>query len=144
VQLRFTSFAVASSREDLHLQKCAHAERTKKGGHQAAVKFFNKAILLGKNNLLFNPTLFLEPLLEYLGDFLCSVLAPALERSATGFVLMRFYSSANNKSQGIVCGNQTENSQRLTRCLWPRRFCRTVPQFTQTFSRHLEAFDRHL
>lgn len=29
-QLRFTSFAVASSREDLHLQECARAGRTKK------------------------------------------------------------------------------------------------------------------
>ncbi len=27
-QLRFTSLAVASSREDLHLQECAHAGRT--------------------------------------------------------------------------------------------------------------------
>ncbi|MEP5836149.1 MAG: hypothetical protein ABJ322_00325, partial [Marinobacter sp.] len=30
-QLRFTSFAVASSREDFHLQECARAGRTKKG-----------------------------------------------------------------------------------------------------------------
>jgi hypothetical protein len=28
--LRFTSFAVASSREDFHLQECARAGRTKK------------------------------------------------------------------------------------------------------------------
>src|SRR5690554_6349473 len=32
-QLRFTSFAVASSREDLHLQECARAGRTKKTPH---------------------------------------------------------------------------------------------------------------
>ena len=32
-QLRFTSFAVASSREDLHLQECARAGRTKKPQH---------------------------------------------------------------------------------------------------------------
>ncbi len=32
-QLRFTSFAVASSREDLHLQECARAGRTKKKHH---------------------------------------------------------------------------------------------------------------
>jgi len=31
-QLRFTSFTVASLREDFHLQECAHAGRTKKGG----------------------------------------------------------------------------------------------------------------
>ena len=30
MQLRFTSLAVISSREDLHLQECAHAGRTKK------------------------------------------------------------------------------------------------------------------
>ncbi|CAH2811270.1 MAG: hypothetical protein CBCREVIR_2867, partial [Candidatus Burkholderia crenata] len=29
-QLRFTSFAVVNSREDLHLQDCAHAGRTRK------------------------------------------------------------------------------------------------------------------
>ena len=29
-QLRFTSLAVVSSREDFHLQECAHAGRTKK------------------------------------------------------------------------------------------------------------------
>ena len=34
-QLRFASFAVASSREDLHLQECAHAGRTKHGAHSA-------------------------------------------------------------------------------------------------------------
>jgi hypothetical protein len=28
--LRFTSFAVVNSREDLHLQDCAHAGRTNK------------------------------------------------------------------------------------------------------------------
>jgi hypothetical protein len=28
MQLRFTSFAVVSLREDLHLQDCAHAGRT--------------------------------------------------------------------------------------------------------------------
>jgi hypothetical protein len=28
VQLRFTSLTVTSSREDLHLQECAHAGRT--------------------------------------------------------------------------------------------------------------------
>src|SRR5690606_31126675 len=31
-RLRFTSFAVASLREDLHLQECARAGRTKKAG----------------------------------------------------------------------------------------------------------------
>ena len=30
MQLRFASFAVINSREDLHLQECAHAGRTKK------------------------------------------------------------------------------------------------------------------
>ncbi len=30
MQLRFTSLTVTSSREDLHLQECAHAGRTKK------------------------------------------------------------------------------------------------------------------
>jgi len=35
-QLRFASFAVASLREDLHLQECARAGRTKKGRHLAA------------------------------------------------------------------------------------------------------------
>ncbi len=30
MQLRFTSLAVVSSREDFHLQECAHAGRTKK------------------------------------------------------------------------------------------------------------------
>jgi hypothetical protein len=34
-QLRFTSFAVASSREDFHLQECARAGRTKKAGPKA-------------------------------------------------------------------------------------------------------------
>ena len=29
MQLRFTSLTVTSSREDLHLQECAHAGRTK-------------------------------------------------------------------------------------------------------------------
>ncbi|MGL4808103.1 MAG: hypothetical protein ACRC4O_05085, partial [Giesbergeria sp.] len=29
MQLRFASFAVINSREDLHLQECAHAGRTK-------------------------------------------------------------------------------------------------------------------
>jgi hypothetical protein len=29
-QLRFTSFAVVNSREDFHLQDCAHAGRTRK------------------------------------------------------------------------------------------------------------------
>jgi len=29
MQLRFTSLTVVSSREDLHLQECAHAGRTK-------------------------------------------------------------------------------------------------------------------
>ena len=32
MQLRFTSFTVTSSREDLHLQECAHAGRTQKKG----------------------------------------------------------------------------------------------------------------
>ena len=36
-QLRFTSFAVASLREDLHLQECAPAGRTKKGAECSAV-----------------------------------------------------------------------------------------------------------
>src|SRR5690606_34679725 len=31
-QLRFTSFAVINLWEDLHLQECAHAGRTQKGG----------------------------------------------------------------------------------------------------------------
>jgi len=35
-QLRFTSFAVASSREDLHLQECARAGRTKKSAPEGA------------------------------------------------------------------------------------------------------------
>jgi hypothetical protein len=30
MQLRFASFAVINLREDLHLQECAHAGRTKK------------------------------------------------------------------------------------------------------------------
>ncbi len=30
MQLRFASLTVTSSREDLHLQECAHAGRTKK------------------------------------------------------------------------------------------------------------------
>ena len=30
MQLRFASLAVINSREDLHLQECAHAGRTKK------------------------------------------------------------------------------------------------------------------
>ena len=30
MQLRFTSLTVTSSREDLHLQECAHAGRTQK------------------------------------------------------------------------------------------------------------------
>ena len=30
MQLRFTSLTVTSSREDLHLQECAHAGRTKR------------------------------------------------------------------------------------------------------------------
>ena len=37
--LRFTSFAVASLREDFHLQDCAHAGRTNKKPHQI-VRFF--------------------------------------------------------------------------------------------------------
>ena len=32
MQLRFTSLTVTSSREDLHLQECAHAGRTRKTG----------------------------------------------------------------------------------------------------------------
>ena len=34
-QLRFTSFAVVNSREDLHIQDCAHAGRTTKKASQA-------------------------------------------------------------------------------------------------------------
>ena len=32
MQLRFASFAVINSREDLHLQECARAGRTKENG----------------------------------------------------------------------------------------------------------------
>ena len=36
MQLRFASFAVTGSREDLHLQECAHAGRTKDNGPRKA------------------------------------------------------------------------------------------------------------
>ncbi|SDI10443.1 hypothetical protein SAMN04487867_1021, partial [Vreelandella titanicae] len=36
-QLRFASFAVASLREDLHLQECARAGRTKKASTKLAL-----------------------------------------------------------------------------------------------------------
>jgi hypothetical protein len=39
MQLRFASFAVANSREDFHLQDCAHAGRTIKKAHGHAVGF---------------------------------------------------------------------------------------------------------
>ena len=41
-QLRFTSFAVASLREDLHLQECARAGRTKKATAERSQKGFSR------------------------------------------------------------------------------------------------------
>jgi hypothetical protein len=45
LQLRFTSFAVASLRQDFHLQECAHAGRTKKAplwAGQRVLRVFSK------------------------------------------------------------------------------------------------------
>ena len=49
-QLRFTSFAVASLREDLHLQECAHAGRTKKAlAREGWIQVFDGALRSLKN-----------------------------------------------------------------------------------------------
>ena len=41
MQLRFASFAVINSREDLHLQECAHAGRTKKTRTSFEIRVFS-------------------------------------------------------------------------------------------------------
>jgi hypothetical protein len=45
MQLRFTSFAVVYSREDFHLQDCAHAGRTTQKPAEALGRLFCVAIL---------------------------------------------------------------------------------------------------
>ena len=40
MQLRFASLAVINSREDLHLQECAHAGRTKKRALKASALLY--------------------------------------------------------------------------------------------------------
>ncbi|AHZ73363.1 hypothetical protein OU5_P0111 (plasmid) [Pseudomonas mandelii JR-1] len=46
MQLRFTSFAVVSSRRDFHPQACAHAGRTTKTRHRLSMTSFLSSILL--------------------------------------------------------------------------------------------------
>jgi len=53
MQLRFTSLAVVSSREDFHLQECAHAGRTREGSRplkfRFAAAFKDKAAAAARN-----------------------------------------------------------------------------------------------
>ena len=49
MQLRFASFAVINLREDLHLQECARAGRTKKRERVEHVPFLLDQLALGLN-----------------------------------------------------------------------------------------------
>lgn len=51
-----------------------------------------------------DPTLFLELFLQFLGDFLASLLGPALDRAASAGLAVRFHRRTDDKTRRVSCG----------------------------------------